>query len=371
MSDPEGSIPQTGEYIEFGIGGGDPPYNYTVREITQGFIGDAITRVVSGTTNKPRIEFPFSDDGKTFRIEITDSSSECVKNYIDFTPNYPHAPIIDDSTSDINVCNGDDVLLSITPVLTSGQTLSDFEYSFDGGNIFQGGNTLVVNLGVNLSENFDLVLKDKQTQCKSSKTVTVTQSILEISTTIFSLGDNDATIYFEINTNENLEFIEVSISDSFFPISDSFVSPSANNTDRYSRFGDSDFPELSPGDSSNLFAITGVEFGTSVIISVISSVSNCLGSNVAVNIPFNPVFSIDDIEVEGLNKNSFYPNPVKGQAFFETEIEKIEIFNLQGAIIRTEYNVKEIDLKFIQKGVYFIHIYKLDKIQSIEKLLKE
>ena len=60
---------------------------------------------------------------------------------------------------------------------------------------------------------------------------------------------------------------------------------------------------------------------------------------------------------------NIYPNPVQGLIFFETKeyIEKIEIINTMGVVVKTKNNPnKSIDLNSLPYGVYYLKLYKSD-----------
>lgn len=51
-----------------------------------------------------------------------------------------------------------------------------------------------------------------------------------------------------------------------------------------------------------------------------------------------------------------YPNPTNGEVYFNQNIESIEIFNLQGQLVRKEMNIKAMDLQSVPNGMYLLKI---------------
>lgn len=75
-----------------------------------------------------------------------------------------------------------------------------------------------------------------------------------------------------------------------------------------------------------------------------------------------------------LNKNSnmvidVYPNPTSGKCTLEMSVDKIEIFNAQGKLIKTLENTDEIDISKFPDGIYSIHLYN-DYDECFGKIVK-
>ena len=80
---------------------------------------------------------------------------------------------------------------------------------------------------------------------------------------------------------------------------------------------------------------------------------------------------IDVESISQLNTN-IYPNPVTGKIKIDSQGDKnkIIVVDLNGKIILTEYNKKEIDLSNYRKGIYFIKIV-IDRKEIIKKVIIE
>ena len=156
--------------------------------------------------------------------------------------------------------------------------------------------------------------------------------------------DGDSGYFFEIDTNENIvwEYINP---DTAIGISSQGDAPSNNIVFRALKFS-KDYPafngkDLTPGDPIELnFDIT-----------------NCqtLGVN---------QFDISNV----LN---IYPNPTNGTISINTEliIDKIEVYDTLGKLMKVKLASKNITLENLSTGVYFIKIYSDNKIGT-KKIIK-
>ena len=156
--------------------------------------------------------------------------------------------------------------------------------------------------------------------------------------------DGDSGYFFEIDTNENIvwEYINP---DTAIGISSQGDAPSNNIVFRALKFS-KDYPafngkDLTPGDPIELnFDIT-----------------NCqtLGVN---------QFDISNV----LN---IYPNPTSGTISINTEliIDKIEVYDTLGKLMKVKLASKNITLENLSTGVYFIKIYSDNKIGT-KKIIK-
>ena len=81
---------------------------------------------------------------------------------------------------------------------------------------------------------------------------------------------------------------------------------------------------------------------------------------------------VNDIE-EIENEISIFPNPVNNILFIESEvpIQEVQLFNLYGQLLRSEFNAYQININSLPKGVFIIKIVFSDgkiAFQKIEKI---
>ena len=80
----------------------------------------------------------------------------------------------------------------------------------------------------------------------------------------------------------------------------------------------------------------------------------------------------------GINKTAFdnliiYPNPTKDELFInsESQITKVEIYSLTGALLLLENNFKEkISVSALSQGVYMVKVYTNEGL-VVSKVIKE
>ncbi len=77
--------------------------------------------------------------------------------------------------------------------------------------------------------------------------------------------------------------------------------------------------------------------------------------------------SLEDMEESAL---SFYPNPAKDRVSFSEKIERVELMDLTGKLIKSFENANEINIEGISSGVYFLKLHAFDKTTT-QKLIKE
>ncbi len=80
------------------------------------------------------------------------------------------------------------------------------------------------------------------------------------------------------------------------------------------------------------------------------------------------ILSVDDIALHDI---SIHPNPVVNFVHINSdqEIEKIEVFDVQGRKIKVEYSKKNINFTSFNSGIYFLKIYTLEGV-STTKIIK-
>ena len=71
-----------------------------------------------------------------------------------------------------------------------------------------------------------------------------------------------------------------------------------------------------------------------------------------------------------LDNLTFYPNPTKGILNFNMEVEKIEVMDMMGKMVMQFYNVSEINIGTLPKGVYCLKLSYNDKA-TVHKIIKE
>ncbi|MBR5778006.1 MAG: leucine-rich repeat domain-containing protein [Bacteroidales bacterium] len=83
---------------------------------------------------------------------------------------------------------------------------------------------------------------------------------------------------------------------------------------------------------------------------------------------FEEAVGIENIDV--LDNLTIYPNPTKGILNFSMEVEKIEVMDMMGKMIMEFYNVSEINIASLPKGVYCLKLSYNDKT-TVHKIIKE
>ena len=77
--------------------------------------------------------------------------------------------------------------------------------------------------------------------------------------------------------------------------------------------------------------------------------------------------SLADIEEDNL---TFYPNPATNRVTFSEMIERVELMDLTGKLIKSFENANEINIEGISSGVYFLKLQSSDKT-IMRKLIKK
>lgn len=125
--------------------------------------------------------------------------------------------------------------------------------------------------------------------------------------------------------------------------------------------------------------VTASNFGWSITGTIVPVSSYTLG---VISTTVTPsAFSVNQnfCTVVGLENNShdnsgieIYPNPVNDRLHIESEQtpEKVQIFDLNGKVIKSLGSTKDISVADLQPGIYFIRI-KTDKGESNKKFIKE
>ena len=69
---------------------------------------------------------------------------------------------------------------------------------------------------------------------------------------------------------------------------------------------------------------------------------------------------------------NIYPNPTKGIIMLEAQgIENVELINIQGKSVYTsKSNVRNIDMEYFAKGIYFVKVITNDGI-TVRKIIRE
>ena len=83
---------------------------------------------------------------------------------------------------------------------------------------------------------------------------------------------------------------------------------------------------------------------------------------------FEEGVGIESIDI--LDNLRFYPNPTKGILNFSMDVEKIEVMDMMGKMIMEFYNVSEINIASLPKGVYCLKLSYNDKA-TVHKIIKE
>lgn len=106
------------------------------------------------------------------------------------------------------------------------------------------------------------------------------------------------------------------------------------------------------------------------------------GNTAAVGIPTNPAYgyvkvydytaalSTNDFQLN--NKFSVYPNPINNQFQLNTDIsiEKVEILNLQGQVIKTFESQESYNINDLSAGIYLVMIHS-EEGKGIKKIIKK
>ncbi|MBT4776567.1 MAG: T9SS type A sorting domain-containing protein, partial [Crocinitomicaceae bacterium] len=65
---------------------------------------------------------------------------------------------------------------------------------------------------------------------------------------------------------------------------------------------------------------------------------------------------VTGIEESVFTSNSFYPNPVRSTIHFEKEVVDVKLMDLEGKVVLTAENTRQINVSNLSKGVYIINI---------------
>ena len=88
---------------------------------------------------------------------------------------------------------------------------------------------------------------------------------------------------------------------------------------------------------------------------------------------FNDLQTLSDNDFEIAGDMKLYPNPVKNQFTIDIKnnaIEKVEVFNLQGQLVKTFVPSESYNINALDSGLYFVTI-KSQNVQNIIKIIKE
>ncbi|WP_196892871.1 T9SS type A sorting domain-containing protein [Aureivirga marina] len=94
------------------------------------------------------------------------------------------------------------------------------------------------------------------------------------------------------------------------------------------------------------------------------------GDNCSIENMCAQILNVESIDEEEL---SIYPNPTKEHIFISSskEISKLELFDITGKIIIEKRNSYELNLESIEKGIYYLKIYREKNRISTHKIIKE
>ncbi len=92
-------------------------------------------------------------------------------------------------------------------------------------------------------------------------------------------------------------------------------------------------------------------------------------SSFSVNPNFCTVLGINGIDIS-FNDNLIFPNPSNDKIYFRNEMEKVEVFDVNGKNIKNNFNASSMDVSDLQNGIYFIRV-KTDRGEFNKKFIKE
>jgi uncharacterized repeat protein (TIGR02543 family) len=128
------------------------------------------------------------------------------------------------------------------------------------------------------------------------------------------------------------------------------------------------------GDVVTLTATPGTnhtvkEWTGAITAGTVNSVQVTMDADKTVSVEFESTLGIDDVDrIQGLK---MYPNPTKGNVIFDLQesIKKIELYNLQGQVIK-KFTTRKIDISNISNGIYMVKIISKSGKLAIKKIVK-
>lgn len=88
---------------------------------------------------------------------------------------------------------------------------------------------------------------------------------------------------------------------------------------------------------------------------------------------FNDFQTLSNTDFDNQNNVKLYPNPVKNEFKIEnlnSEIEKVEVFNLQGQLVKTFETSESYSIENLDSGLYFVTVKSESNVDTI-KIIKE
>ena len=73
---------------------------------------------------------------------------------------------------------------------------------------------------------------------------------------------------------------------------------------------------------------------------------------------------------ESLNAIFIHPNPANEILYFSKTVDKVELFDLHGRIVKTTVNTDNINVNFLAAGAYSIRLTMKDAV-TVHRFVKE
>ncbi len=102
--------------------------------------------------------------------------------------------------------------------------------------------------------------------------------------------------------------------------------------------------------------------------SLISESDKCVFETPTIIIE-QPVLNVLDFGDEKDDVIKVFPNPVKDNLSFSLKVDKVELVGVNGKTLKLFYNVSEVDVESIDKGIYFLILHS-DRGISVQKIIK-
>lgn len=119
-----------------------------------------------------------------------------------------------------------------------------------------------------------------------------------------------------------------------------------------------------------ILGASGLKYSTAQAIAARNTLSNGKGWSI-VNDIYDP--ECDVLSTSEVNKKNFrvYPNPVKNTLFFSEDLQNIEVYSIDGKLLKRSAKGNRIDIPELLKGIYILKATDLTGNLISQKFIKE
>ena len=115
----------------------------------------------------------------------------------------------------------------------------------------------------------------------------------------------------------------------------------------------SDSLSIMPGERYQVLLQSTNELEAVIRVDYINLNTQTVENTQEISVLISGYFSVSENKYEAIN---IYPNPSLGKIHFTTEINEIELYDLNGRLLKTKVNAKFLDITDLEKGSYLINL---------------